>query len=151
MEKAEPAVILLVEDDPGDQKLVRVSLINQGSSSRLFVVANGEEALDFLYRHGRYDEETPRPCLILLDLRMPGMGGIEFLRRVKNDENLKMIPVIVLSSSDSEQDILDSYRLHASGYIGKPMDAHEFRRVMKEIEQYWLVICKLPGSRQIGN
>ena len=148
MEKIRPATILLVEDDPGDQKLIKVSLKNQKIANELYIVGSGEEAMEFLYHRGNYSAETPLPDLILLDLKMPGMGGKEFLRRIKQDEKMKKIPVIILTSSDSEKDILDSYNLQASGYIKKPVELGDFKRVMKEIEAYWFIICKLPPKEE---
>ncbi|NQE06133.1 putative methanogenesis regulatory protein FilR2 [ANME-1 cluster archaeon GoMg1] len=148
MEKIRPATILLVEDDPGDQKLIKVSLKNQKIANELYIVGSGEEAMEFLYHRGNYSAETPLPDLILLDLKMPGMGGKEFLRRIKQDEKMKKIPVVILTSSDSEKDILDSYNLQASGYIKKPVELGDFKRVMKEIGAYWFIICKLPPKEE---
>ena len=148
MEKIRPATILLVEDDPGDQKLIKVSLKNQRIANELYIVGSGEEAMEFLYHRGNYSAETPLPDLILLDLKMPGMGGKEFLRRIKQDEKMKKIQVVILTSSDSEKDILDSYNLQASGYIKKPVELGDFKRVMKEIEAYWFIICKLPPKEE---
>ena len=148
MEKIRPATILLVEDDPGDQKLIKVSLKNQKIANELYIVGSGEEAMDFLYHRGNYSAETPLPDLILLDLKMPGMGGKEFLRRIKQDEKMKKIQVVILTSSDSEKDILDSYNLQASGYVKKPVELEDFKRVMKEIEAYWFIICKLPPKEE---
>ena len=148
MEKIRPATILLVEDDPGDQKLIKISLKKQKIANELYIVDSGEEAMDFLYHRGNYSAETPLPDLILLDLKMPGMGGKEFLRRIKQDEKMKKIQVVILTSSDSEKDILDSYNLQASGYIKKPVELEDFKRVMKEIEAYWFIICKLPPKEE---
>ena len=148
MEKIRPATVLLVEDDPGDQKLIKVSMKNQRIANELYIVGSGEEAMDFLYHRGNYSAETPLPDLILLDLKMPGMGGKEFLRRIKQDEKMKKIPVIILTSSDSEKDILDSYNLQASGYVKKPVTLGDFKRVMKEIGAYWFIICKLPPKEE---
>ena len=121
MESLRPITMLLVEDDPGDQKLIRKSLENQRISNDVFVVETGEDALDYLCRSKAGDDECPQPDLILLDLNMPGMGGKEFLRRIKGDDVLDTIPVVILTTSDSERDILESYKLHASGYIRKPV------------------------------
>jgi CheY-like chemotaxis protein len=148
MEKIEPAIVLLVEDDPADQKLIKVSLNKQRLANELYIVGSGEEALDFLHHRGDYDDGMPRPDLILLDLNMPGMGGKEFLRRIKKDEGLKKIPVVILTTSDSEQDIIDSYNLHASGYVKKPVNLDELKGIMKEIGEYWFVICKLPPKEE---
>ena len=144
MEKIKPAIILLVEDDPGDQKLINVSLKDQKIGTEVYTADSGEEAMDFLYQRGKYSDCAPQPDLILLDLNMPGMGGKEFLRRIKEDEKMKSIPVIILTSSDSDDDILDTYNLHASGYVKKPVKLEDFKRVMKQINEYWFVICRLP-------
>jgi CheY-like chemotaxis protein len=134
--------ILLVEDDPGDQKLIRSSLGDQRVASDLYIVDSGEQALDFLHHRGKYDNGTPTPDLILLDLNMPGMGGKELLKQIKNDDHLKAIPVVVLSTSDSDKDILDSYKLHANAYLKKPVEFSELQEVMGKIKEHWLMICR---------
>ena len=144
MEKIKSATILLVEDDPGDQKLITVSLKNQKLGNKVHIVGSGEEAMDFLYQRGKYSDGAPLPDLILLDLNMPGMGGKEFLRRIKEDEKMRTIPVVILTSSDSDGDIIDTYNLYASGYVKKPVKLEDFKRVMKQINEYWFVICRLP-------
>lgn len=144
----EPITILLVEDDPADQKLIKTSLKYQRIANDLYVVSSGEEGLDFLHHCGDYSNGYPQPDLILLDLNMPGMGGKEFLKRIKNDENLKQIPVIILTTSDSERDIIDSYKLQASGYVHKPVTLDEFKNVMEKIEAYWFVLCKRPPKQE---
>jgi len=138
----EPISILLVEDDPADQKLIRASLKQQRLANDLHIVSSGEEGIDFLQRRGDYSGRAAQPNLILLDLNMPGMGGKEFLRRIKNDEDLKQIPVVILTTSDSERDIIESYKLQASGYVSKPVTLDEFKEVMRRIKEYWFVICK---------
>jgi CheY-like chemotaxis protein len=148
MVEFEPIRILLVEDDQADQKLIKLSLRNQRIANEFYVVNSGEEGMDFLHRHGSYSDGNPRPDLILLDLNMPGMGGKEFLKRIKDDESLKQIPVVILTTSDSERDIIDSYRLQASGYVHKPLTLDGFKEVMGKIKEYWFVICKrLPKER----
>jgi len=142
MEDLKPATILLVEDDLGDQKLIKMSLERQRISNDIFVAETGEAALDYLSRSKAGDSECPPIDLILLDLNMPGMGGKEFLRRIKEDDQLDTIPVVILTTSDSEQDILESYKLHAAGYIKKPVSLEGFREVMHDLEEYWFVICK---------
>lgn len=139
MQQTESATILLVEDDPMDQKVVKVSLNKQQIDTELHIADSGEDALDFLS-----DEKTPEPDLILLDLRMPGMGGKEFLRRIKEDDQLKKIPVVILTTSDSEQDIQDCYALQAGGYVKKPIDLAELTEVLEEICKYWFTVCKRP-------
>jgi len=140
----EPISILLVEDDPADQKLIKTSLRDQKLANDLHVVSSGEEGMDFLYRQGDYGSGFSCPDLILLDLNMPGMGGKEFLKRIKSDDRLRQIPVVILTTSDSEKDIIDSYKLQASGYVNKPVTLDEFRQVMRRVEEYWFVLCKLP-------
>jgi CheY-like chemotaxis protein len=144
MDKLEPFTILLVEDDPADQKLIKTSLLNQKVANDLHIADCGEDALDYLHHRGEYSSGTPRPELILLDLNMPGMGGKEFLRQVKEDERLKQLPVIILTTSESERDIIDSYNLQASGYVNKPVSLDDFKKVMETIGEYWLMLCKRP-------
>ena len=148
MDEMKPATILLVEDDPGDQKLITVSLRNQKLANEVHIVGSGEEAMEFLYQRGKYsDGFVPLPDLILLDLNMPGMGGKEFLRRIKEDDKMRTIPVVILTSSDSDEDIIDTYNLHASGYVKKPVTLEDFKRVVKEINEYWFVLCRLPPRK----
>ena len=142
MENLKPATILLVEDDPGDQKLIKLSLERQKISNDVFVVETGEEALDYLSRSKAGDSECPSIDLILLDLNMPGMGGKEFLRRIKDDDQLDTIPVVILTTSNSDQDVFESYKLHAAGYIRKPVSLEGFREVIHDLEEYWFVICR---------
>jgi CheY-like chemotaxis protein len=142
MEGLAPLVILLVEDDLADQKLIKISLRNEKIVNALYTVRSGEEGMDFLYRRGNYSGGTPQPDLILLDLNMPGMGGKEFLRRIKEDEKLKQIPVVILTTSEAEKDIIDSYKLQASGYVHKPVTLEEFKEAMKKLKEYWFVLCK---------
>jgi len=144
MVKLEPIAILLVEDDPADQKLIRASLKNQKIANTVYTVASGEKGISFLRCRGDCSRGTPRPDLILLGLNMPGMGGKEFLRRIKNDEHPKKIPVVILTTSDAERDIIDSYQLQTSGYVNKPVALDEFKEVMKKIEEYWFLLCRLP-------
>jgi chemotaxis family two-component system response regulator Rcp1 len=142
MEELAPLVILLVEDDLADQKLIKLSLKNQKLANEVHTVQTGEEGMDFLYYRGKYNSGTPQPDLILLDLNMPGMGGKEFLRRIKEDETLRHIPVIILTTSEAEKDIIDSYKLQASGYVHKPVTLEEFKEAMQKIKEYWFLLCK---------
>ena len=149
MAKLEPLTILLVEDDLADQKLIKISLRRQKVANDLCVVSSGEEGMDFLHRRGDYKSGAPRPDLILLDLNMPGMGGKEFLRRIKEDEKLKQIPVVILTTSEAEKDIIDSYKLQASGYVHKPVTLEEFKEAMKKLKAYWFLLCKrVPKEHQ---
>jgi len=142
MEELAPLVILLVEDDLADQKLIKISLRNEKIANDLYTVQSGEEGMDFLYRRGNYSDGTPQPDLILLDLNMPGMGGKEFLRRIKEDANLKQLPVVILTTSEADKDIIDSYKLQASGYVHKPVTLEEFKEAMKKLKEYWFLLCK---------
>ena len=144
MNRTASVTILLVEDDPADQKLVKMSLNSQEIINDLYTVNNAEEALDFLHSRGQHSDQTTPPNLILLDLNMPGMGGKEFLKQIKADDDLKSIPVVIVTTSNSEKDIIDSYNLQAAGYVHKPSTLDEFKRIMSEIEDYWFLLCKLP-------
>ena len=144
MSKLAPLTILLVEDDLADQKLIRTSLRNQRIANDLQVANSAEEALTFLRSCCEDRNGTTRPDLILLDLNMPGMGGKEFLKQIKGDESIKEIPVVILTTSNSESDIVDSYRLQAAGYVHKPVTLDGFKQVMGEIKGYWFVLCRLP-------
>jgi CheY-like chemotaxis protein len=141
-----PLTILLVEDDPADQKLIKTSLKSQRIANDLHIVSTAQEGFDFLYSRGHYSGGTASPDLILLDLNMPGMGGKEFLKQIKAAESLKRIPVVILTTSSSETDIADGYQLQAAGYVHKPVSLDEFRQVMGEIEDYWFILCKLPSK-----
>ena len=124
--------ILLAEDDAVDQETVRRALKDIKVTNRLQVVSNGEEALNHLR-----NEANERPCVILLDLKMPKMDGVEFLREAKKDEKLKILPVVVLTTSKEEQDKVESFRLGVAGYMLKPVDYKQFVEVVKTIDLYW--------------
>ena len=148
MENLKPVNILLVEDDPGDQKLIKSSMLEQKMSNTLNIVSSGEDALEYLEKSKNGDGKTPWPELILLDLNMPGMGGKEFLRRIKSNEDFNMIPVVILTTSDAEKDVLESYKLQAAGYIKKPGLLDDFCRVAKEVNEYWFTLCRRVPNRQ---
>ena len=150
MKDLRPITILLVEDDPGDQKLIKNSLLHQKIGNNIFISETAEEALEYLAGSKAGDVDCPRPDLILLDLNMPGMGGKEFLKHIKADDDLDTIAVVVLTTSDSEQDIIESYKLHAAGYIKKPVTLDGFEQVMRELEEYWFVICRRVSKRQLS-
>ena len=133
--------ILLVEDDPGDQKLIKASLKEQHITNMPIVASSAEEAIEYLHRC-KVDEDALTPDLILLDLNMPGIGGREFLRQVKADPDHEVIPVVILTTSDSDKDILESFRLQAAGYIRKPVTLADFQEVMNTLSYYWFTICK---------
>lgn len=135
--------ILLVEDNPGDIRLTQEALKDSKIRNNLSVVRDGEEALEFLRRNGSF-ASVPRPDIILLDLNLPRVDGREVLEVIKRDDDLKRIPVVVLTTSDDEKDILASYNLHANCYITKPVDLNRFVEIVKSIEGFWFQIVKLP-------
>ena len=138
-----PVEILLVEDNPGDVDLALEALEDSKINNQVSVAGDGEEAMAFLRRTGNH-AGAPRPDLILLDLNLPKKDGREVLAEIKADEDLKRIPVVILTSSQTEEDIFRSYNLHANCYITKPIDLHQFIRVVKAIEDFWLTIVSLP-------
>jgi len=138
-----PIEILLVEDNPGDVRLTQEALQEGKVSNNLHVVMDGVEALAYLRREGQYADQI-RPDLILLDLNMPKMDGRELLSEIKADDDLKRIPVVVLTTSKAEEDILKTYNLHANCYITKPVDLDQFINVVNSIESFWMTIVILP-------
>lgn len=143
--ESKPIDILLVEDNPGDMRLTEEALKDGKVQNRLYKVENGLEAMSFLRQEGKY-EGVARPDLILLDLNLPLKDGREVLEEIKSDQELKLIPVIVLTTSSAESDILKTYDLHANAYITKPVDLDQFIKVVGTIEEFWLSVVKLPGS-----
>lgn len=140
-----PIDILLVEDNPGDADLAREALEGGKLNNKLFVVGDGEAAMDFLFNAGEYGN-APRPDLILLDLNLPRKDGREVLADIKANHDLKRIPVVILTTSQSEEDVLKSYNLHANCYITKPIDLKQFIKVVRSIEDFWLSIVVLPPN-----
>jgi CheY-like chemotaxis protein len=138
-----PIEILLVEDNPADVRLTMETIKDYKVKNRLEVVGNGVDAMDFLRRKGKFADKT-RPDLILLDLNLPGKDGREVLAEIKVDPDLSRIPVVVLTSSEAEQDIIKAYNLHVNCYITKPVGLTQFVKVVKSIEDFWLTIVKLP-------
>jgi len=142
-----PVQILLVEDSPSDAAMTIEAMHEGRISNQVHVATDGEVAMAFLRRQGHY-ADSPRPDLILLDLNLPRMDGREVLRAVKNDPNLKTIPVIVLTTSAAEADILKSYELHANAYVTKPVAFDAFLAAVRGIEDFWLALVHLPLLRQ---
>ena len=138
-----PINILLVEDNPGDILLARVAFEKSKYSVNIDVAMDGEEALDFLYKRGMFAEAST-PDLILLDLNLPAISGSEVLADIKNDEELKVIPVIILTTSQAEWDIIRCYRLHANCFVNKPFGFESFDKVVQSIEDFWFNIVRLP-------
>ena len=143
---APPVEILLVEDNPGDERLTREALKEGKVYSNLHWVKDGVEALEFLRKKGKYSS-TPRPDIILLDLNLPKKDGREVLQDIKSDETLKRIPVVVLTTSKAEEDVLRTYNLHANCYVTKPVDLEKFITVVQSIDRFWLTVVTLPNAK----
>ena len=139
--------ILLVEDSPADVALTQEALEDSKLSNNLYIVNDGEEALAFLHKEGKY-ASMPKPDLILLDLNLPKKTGLEVLREVKKDETLRLIPVVIMTVSKDEKDIVESYRLHANCYIRKPVKFGEFIEIVKSIKNFWFSIVTLPTKAE---
>jgi two-component system, chemotaxis family, response regulator Rcp1 len=142
-QEGEPIEILLVEDNPGDVRLTEEALCEGKVRNRMNVALDGIEAMQFLHREGKH-KEAPRPDLILLDLNLPRKDGREVLAEIKDDPGLKRIPVVILTTSRDEQDVLKAYNSYANCYITKPIDLDQFIHVVKSVENFWLQIVKLP-------
>ena len=140
-----PIEILLVEDNPGDVDLAREALEGSKFHNDLHVVEDGEKAMAFLRREGPY-ADAPRPGLILLDLNLPRKDGRQVLAEIKSDDNLRRIPVVILTTSRAEEDVIKSYDLHANCFITKPIDLSQFLNVVRAIEDFWLSIVVLPPN-----
>ena len=143
-----PIDILLVEDDPGDVVLITEAFEDNKVANRLHTVQDGVEALQFLRREAPY-ENSPVPDLILLDLNLPRKDGREVLTDVKNDSELRRIPVVVLTTSKAEEDVLRSYDLHANAYVTKPVDFERFIEVVRQIDEFFVSVVKLPGRQTL--
>ncbi|MBU0622397.1 MAG: response regulator [Gammaproteobacteria bacterium] len=140
-----PADFLLVEDNPGDVRLTQEALKSHKVQNNLHVVTDGEEAMAFLHKQGKY-KDAPRPDIILLDLNLPKKDGREVLAEIKSDPALKTIPVVIITSSEAEQDVIKSYNLNANCYVTKPVNLDQFIKVVQSINDFWLTIVKLPGN-----
>jgi CheY-like chemotaxis protein len=141
---AKPIEVLLVEDDPGDTLMIREAFEENKLRNRLSSVTDGVEALEFLRREGKH-ATAPRPDLILLDLNLPRKDGREVLAEIKGDDVLRTIPVVVLTTSQAEEDVLRSYELHANAYVTKPVDFERFIEVVRQIDDFFVTVVKLPG------
>ena len=137
--------ILLVEDDPKDVELTLTGLAEYNLANEVVIVRDGEEALDYLYRRGNHQTRANgNPAVMLLDLKLPKVNGFEVLQQVRGNENLKMIPVVVLTSSHEERDLVQSYKLGVNAYVVKPVDFHQFVNAVKELGAFWAVINEPP-------
>lgn len=144
--KGQPITILLVEDDPAHAEIVRRNLETARVANRLMMVSDGQEALDYLQRSGRYasPESSPVPQLVLLDLRLPKIDGLEVLSIIKSDTNLSVIPVVIMTTSAAETDIIRAYKNRANSYVVKPLDLEQFTTLMDSLGYYWLVWNEVP-------
>ncbi|MEU4837132.1 response regulator [Nocardia testacea] len=142
----QPIDILLVEDDPGDELMTREAFEDNKIGNTLHVAHDGQEALDFLYRAEPF-ADAPRPDLILLDLNLPKYDGRQVLEKIKADPDLAHIPVVVLTTSAAEEDILRSYKLHANAYVTKPVDLDQFVAAIKQIDEFFVQVVRLPRAR----
>ena len=140
-----PRRILLVEDDPKDVELTLMALEDYNLANEVVVTRDGQEALDFLYRRAQFSTRSQEnPAVILLDLKLPKVNGLEVLQQIKSDEHLRMVPVVVLTSSHQEKDMMRSYQLGVNAYVVKPVDFHEFVNAVKELGVFWAVVNEPP-------
>ena len=139
----EPATILLVEDNPGDVRLTQEAFTDAAINNDLHVVRDGQEALDFLNRDGDH-EDAPRPDLVLLDLNLPKVDGMTVLEEIKTSDSLRRIPVIILTSSEAEEDVVESYENHSNAYLTKPINPDEFLDLVRSFERFWFTLVELP-------
>ena len=148
MAEAEPPQVLLVEDNPDHEELIRRAFAERKPRVSLAVARHGEEALDYLHRRGEYKDpaKSPRPRLILLDLRLPRVDGLEVLGEIKATPSLRSMPVVVLTTSDSEHDVARAYAQHANSYLVKPAEFARIRDLIDKIQGYWLDMNRLPGD-----
>ena len=136
--------VLLVEDDPGDELMTREAFAENKIRNRLHVVRDGQEALDFLYHRGEHTG-APQVDLVLLDLNLPKYDGRQVLAQIRSDPELTHLPVVILTTSSSEEDILRSYKLHANAFVTKPVDVNQFLSAVRQIDEFFLTVVKLPG------
>lgn len=144
--------ILLVEDNPSDRQLALYALRKAGLANQIEEARDGEEALDFIFCRGRYTDRSPLepPKLILLDLKLPKVDGLEVLAEIRNNPNTRMVPVVVMTSSKQEQDVVASYKLGVNSYIQKPVDFEQFRETIRQVGFYWLVVNQGPPPAMAG-
>lgn len=142
-------VILLVEDNPDDEELTRLAFAESRIANELVVARDGQEALDYLFAAGKFSNRNidERPQLVLLDLKLPKIDGLEVLRRIRADERIQFLPVVILTSSKEERDLIEGYKLGANSYIQKPVDFSRFVDAVRQLELYWLVLNETPYSR----
>lgn len=144
---AEVRRILIVDDSPKDVELTIAALAEKNLANEVIVAEDGEEALDYLYKRGKFINENGSPAVILLDIKMPKMNGIEVLKHIRSDPKFKFIPVIMVTSSREERDLVESYKLGANSYVVKPVDIIQFIDAIKVLGQYWVIINQPPPDR----
>lgn len=137
--------ILLVEDNPNDAELTKRALKKGKITNNIFTVSDGEQALDYLFSRGEFIDNDAKPKVVLLDLKLPKVNGLEVLREIRNNDNTKTLPVVVLTSSNEEKDIIESYKLGVNSYIVKPVEFEGFMKAIGDIGLYWLLLNKVPG------
>jgi len=141
----ETKVILLVEDNPDDEALTLRAFAKNNIGNRIVIVRDGAEALDWLFKRGQYaGRQDPEPQIVLLDLKLPKVDGLEVLRQMRDDPRTKLMPVVILTSSREQRDVIDGYKLGVNAYIQKPVDFDEFRKVIEQIGMFWLVVNEAP-------
>lgn len=143
--KTEVKRILIVDDSPNDVELTKAVLTQNNLANEIIVAEDGEEALDYLYKRGKFTNENSNPAVILLDMKMPKMNGIEVLKIIRTDRQFSAIPIIMLTSSREERDLVESYRYGANSYVVKPVDIPQFIDAIKTLGQYWIVINQQPN------
>ena len=144
---SEPRTILLVEDDPQDAELTLAALVEFNSANHVAVVSDGEQALDYLHHRGKFKTRAgDDPAVVLLDLKLPKVNGVELLKRIRSDEQLRTIPVVIFSSSQNESDLIECYREGVNGYVLKPLDFSEFMKAVKVLASFWAVINQPPPT-----
>ena len=144
--------ILLVEDDPNDVELTVTGLAEYNLANEVIIANDGEEALDYLFRRGKFAGRSGgNPAVVLLDLKLPKVGGLEVLRSMKSDERLRLVPVVILTSSREERDMVNGYQMGVNSYIQKPVDFAQFREIIKQLGLYWLVVNQAPPSQAFAS
>jgi two-component system response regulator len=144
--KTEMKRILIVDDSPKDVELTIAALAENNLANEVVIAEDGEEALDYLYKRGKFVNEDGMPAVILMDIKMPKMNGIEVLKHIRNDPKFKLIPVIMVTSSREERDLVESYKLGANSYVVKPVDIGQFFSAIKVLGQYWAVVNQPPPA-----
>ncbi len=143
-DRSRPIEVLLVEDDPGDVLMTQEAFADYKIANRLSVVTNGEDAIAYMRKRGRF-ADVPTPDLVLLDLNLPRRNGREVLREIKEDPDLRRVPVVVLTTSEAEEDVLASYLLHANAYVRKPVDFEQFVAAVRAIDDFFITVVRLPS------